>query len=395
MTITHHDAMLNQELSFLITCSKIELNEQDIRWIDSYLSQMTSFQSLITTASNHGILPLVYKTLKEFCSQMKAKEKCDALLNELKPHYMAIVQRNMLMTSELIQLMDLLKEHQIDALAFKGPTLSQVAYGDITLRQYGDLDILIRKRDHTKMMDLLLDHDYIPEIALKERTQETFFKSVNVIGLYKPSTGTRIEMHWELLSQNYAIAWEEKNLWHKKEVCTINHKDIPLLRMEQLLLYLCAHAAKHLYERIEWICDIDRSIRANPNIDWSYLLNEAETLGIKRMLLLGLALSEHFFDLELSEMIKALITKDKVVPELLSKVIEINFLETQKQERSYSTFGLLLSMREKLSDKLRFTWRGLFAPKFDDFQFLQLPSTLAFLYQLVRPYRLITKYFKR
>ena len=269
-----------------------------------------------------------------------------------------------------------------------------MAYGDITLRQFGDLDILIRQKDRLRMMDLLLKENYIPEIDLQEQTKETFFNAVNVIAFFKPSTGVRIEVHWELLSRNYAIEWEESKLWGKQESSSINHREIPVLRLEQLLLYLCAHGAKHLFERLEWICDIDRSIRENPDIDWTYLLDEADNMGLKRMLFLGLTLCEELFALKLPDTIKEKIEKDKVLPNLISKIIEINFSKSEQDERSYSTFGLLLSMRENLSDKLRFTTRGLFAPKFDDFLFIQLPKHLAFLYPLVRPYRLLTKYFK-
>lgn len=165
--------------------------------------------------------------------------------------------------------------------------------------------------------------------------------------------------------------------------------------MEQQLLYLSAHGAKHLFERLEWICDIDRSIRTNTDINWEHLHNEAEKLGIRRMLYLGLALSQSFFNLELPESIVKYIEQDKEIPNLISKVIEVNFSKISKGEKSYSSFGLLWSMRENFSDQLHFTWRGLFSPKFDDFVFIQLPQHLAFLYPVVRPYRLLTKYFNR
>ncbi len=93
-------------------------------------------------------------------------------------------------------------------------------------------------------------------------------------------------------------------------------------------------------------------------------------------------------------MIREKIAEDKEIPKLISKVIEINFSDTLQADKSYSAFGLLWSMRENLSDQLRFAWRGLFSPKFDDFLFIQLPKHLAFLYPAIRPYRLLTKYFK-
>ena len=59
------------------------------------------------------------------------------------------------MTSELIKVMKLFEENGVEYISFKGPVLSQLAYGDITLRQYVDLDILIKKEDLRKADNLL------------------------------------------------------------------------------------------------------------------------------------------------------------------------------------------------------------------------------------------------
>ena len=389
---------LSDDLQFLIACCQTNTSKKDTDFILNYLSEKdeAQYHNLITLAAQHGILPLVHKTLQSLDSRHPELDSGShsTLLTELKAHYMSISQRNMLMSAELIHIMKLLKENNIDALAFKGPALSQMAYGDITLRQFGDLDILIRKKDRSKMMDLLLQERYIPEINLKEGTKETFFNSVNVIGLHNKTSFVFVEMHWELLSKNYAIDWEEASLWEKKKSIQINNKNIAVLPIEQFLLYLCAHGSKHLFERLEWICDIDRTVRSTPDIDWIHLLKEAEKLGTKRMLCLGLALSQLFFYLKLPDMIQNEIKKDHELPKLISKVIKINFSEAAQKGKSYSSFGLLWSMRENLSDQLRFAWRGLFAPKFDDFLFIQLPKHLTFLYPIVRPFRLVIKYFK-
>jgi len=139
---------LNNELKFLIACCQTEPSEKDINFIHSYLNaERSTMKALIPLVNQHGILPLVYKIIKNLSQGddphssrntshvtllelnsdtpvVKTKEGCSTLLSELKAHYMSIVQRNMLMTSELIRIMYLLRENNIEALAFKGPTLS-------------------------------------------------------------------------------------------------------------------------------------------------------------------------------------------------------------------------------------------------------------------------------
>lgn len=393
---------LNTNIQFLIACCQSETSQDDIDTIRSFLNtERFKPNTLITLSNQHGILPLVYKTIKNLSkntsSQSLSLSKCstlNAFLSSLKDAYMQIAQRNMLMSAELIRIVQLLEENDIDALAFKGPTLAQMAYGDITLRQFGDLDILIRKDDRVKMIPLMTTQSYIPDIILKSSVQKTFLNSVNVMGFSNTHNNVHIEIHWELLSKNYAIDWDEKDLWSQKETVEIKHNKIAILPTEQFLLYICAHGSKHLFERLEWICDIDRTIRSNPGINWKHLLIEADNRGISRMVNLGLALSQALFKLNLPEIIQEHIDKDREIPQLIAKVIEVNFSQTSQEGKNHSSFRVLWSMREKFSDRIRFAWRGLFTPKFDDFVFIQLPRHIAFFYPLVRTYRLLKKYFR-
>ncbi len=383
---------LDPDIYFLLKCCKPNLNNNDINSIFHSLYQKEeSYDRFIKLAYKHGIVPLIYKNTKNLHQSSLILTK---FIDKLKPHYQTIAQRNMLMSAELIYITKFLKTNHIESLACKGPALSQMAYGDITLRQYGDIDILIRKKDRHKMMLILEEKGYIPEIQLKENSKEIFFNTVNVIAFYKKSTGTRIEIHWELLSKNYAMDWKEEILWKNTKFIQINNSKIQVLTMENHLLYICVHSAKHLYERIEWICDIDRLIQSNQNINWQYILKEARRMGITRMLYLGLTLCKELFDLTIPEDIQKKIQNDKKIPTLINKIIKINFSKSKYEEKSFNTLILLLNMRENYIDKLKLLYKAIITPKFDDFLFLQLPKQISFLYPLVRLFRLIKKYSK-
>jgi len=383
---------INPHLLFLIYCSKTKLNQNEILFITNYLKDnKLSYQQIVQLAYKHGIFPIVYKTIKSLASF--DKELLDTSV-KFRLHYFRISKRNMLMSVELINITRLLNHHKINTLSFKGPALSQIAYGDITLRQYADIDILIRKEDRLNMINILEKEGYIPEIVLRDSTKETFFNAVNVIAFYNKSIGIRIEIHWELLSKNYAINWDENILWSNNRSIQINNNKIDILSIELHLLYICVHSAKHLYERIEWICDIDRLIKTNPNIDWIYLVKQAKEMGITRMLYLGLALSKELFELNIPKEIQNSINNDKKIPILINKIIKINYSDTIHQEKSINTLFLLLNMRENYIDKFKLLYKGIITPKFDDFLFFQLPKQIAFLYPLVRIFRLIKKYSK-
>jgi len=376
------------ELSFLITASKVVLSKKETQNLELILEQDSlDKKELIALAYRHAVLPLLYKTLKTLAPQ-------HPLTGILKPYYMSIVQKNMAMSSQLISVSKLLETHDIPILSFKGAVLSELVYGDISHRQYGDLDVLIHKKDTLKMMTLLENEGYIPEIALQNASKKTFLKAVNVLGFHTPSKKTFIEVHWELLSKNYAITWDEKNLWKDITHIDINQHRLNTLSAEHTLLYLCTHGSKHLYERLSWVCDVDRLIRTQKSLDWTSIIFTSKKMGMHRMVLLSLSLCQTLLDLPLPQEIEDAIHKDKKVSILVDSIIALHFTNAKKETKNHSTFTLLWHMREKLSDKLRFTYLALFHPKFDDFKMIQLPNYLSFLYAVVRPTRLGMKYFK-
>jgi hypothetical protein len=389
----NHPLQLLPELPFLIACCRAEPTGDDIDLILAYLSHTTDVQIPITAALQHGVIPLVYQSLKQL-SENNLLGTENELLTSSKDAYIQIAHRNMLMSAELLRIIKLLEDNGIKALAFKGPALARQAYGDITLRQFGDLDILIQKEHALKTVALIEREGYAPEIILSGRKKEAFYASVNVIGLEKVSHGLRIEVHWGLLSKNYALTWDQDTLRSHAHHVVINGKEVPLLSPEHHLLYLCVHGSKHLYERLEWINDIDRIVRATPELDWRQLFSEAENMGIVRMVFLSLWLCRELLALHLPADINTKVDGDKTACALGQHIVGMLSGKTP-HGKTYGTFGMLWQMRERFSDRIRFALYGLFSPKFDDFKFLALPKPLLFLYPAVRLFRLITKYFRR
>ncbi|BAF72466.1 nucleotidyltransferase domain-containing protein [Sulfurovum sp. NBC37-1] len=384
---------LSLELLFLIACCQTEPSQNDIDTIRSFLNaEHLTLHTLISLANQHGILPLIYKTLSSLNAELLT---LNTFLSELKARYMSISKRNMFMSAELIHIMTLFEKNHIDMLAFKGPALAKSAYGDITLRQFGDLDILVKPKDLPKIMECMLSEGYVPDVKIPPKESAYYYTLLTTIGFDKRPNNMRIEIHWELLSQNYAVAWKSTTLWQCTDEVEINHRNIPAMAFEKQLIYLCLHGSKHLFERIEWICDIDRSVRMQEKIDWHYIITTSKELGVFRMLLLGLSLASDLIGLSLPKEITQAIRKDSTLPGLKKKIVSSYSAKHGKNTVDRSYFFTVMQMREHPSDRLRFAWQALFATQFNDINYIRLPRYLYFLYPLVRLYRLVEKYFTK
>jgi hypothetical protein len=387
--------IIHPDLLFLLYSCQTECTAEEETFLINHL-QHTDIDHIAALASRHGVFPLLYHRVQSLDTLPSDTSNGHPIQALLKAHYLTLSKKNMFMSAELLRIITLFHTNHIGVLAFKGPVLAVEAYGDITLRQYGDIDLLVQPQDLPDILRLMQENGYIPDVSIPQAQREEILKLLTVIGFDKPDTGMRIEIHWELLSHNYAVDWRSRSLWEDRETVRLNHADVQTLAKEHLLLYLCIHGSKHLFERLEWVCDIDRLVRAHPDIDWDRVIDHAKETGTLRMLLLGLSLAQRFFRLPLPEAVYAMRNQDRSLSRLEQKIILLHFSQTAAQQVNSGYFFLLLQMRERFTDKIDFSYRAFFAPQFNDFNFLPLPKTLRFLYPLVRLYRLTRKYlFKR
>ena len=78
--------------------------------------------------------------------------------------------RNLVLTAELLRLFNLFDQAEIPAISFKGPVLTQLLYGDFSLREFSDLDIVVREADVSKAEDILS----VFEIGVRFVSSETY-----------------------------------------------------------------------------------------------------------------------------------------------------------------------------------------------------------------------------
>lgn len=345
--------------------------------IGELICLVKDWNAFIDLAYEHGVFPLVYKTLKNY-GELIPQE----ILHSIKMLNIEIVKENMLMTAELIKVMKLLEKNNIEALAFKGPTLAQMAYGNITLRQYSDLDIFVHKKDIYKIYDLLKD-TYSRSLKLTTSQEPTWFKYAHDLGLTSPN-GTHIEFHWTMLDTDHPVNLEKINFFHHKASIAINKTQVNVMSNEIFLVYLCIHGSKHMFERIEWIVDIDQFVRTQ-NIDWDLVFQLSQNKNYKYFVNLGFYLAKQLFNSPIK------------VPEyknfeIIEKHIYSSWNDIETFDNKTNLEYMLLLFTSKV-DKLKYLHKIYLKPTFSEYWFVDLPKPLYFLYYPLRQCLLIYKYF--
>src|SRR5215813_10839323 len=157
------------------------------------LEQSLDWDWLIHTAHEHRVLALIYKQLAGFADKVPP-----AVQTELRTRFKRSSEFNLGLTGKLVKLVQLMHEHGIPAIAYKGPALAQIAYGDIGLRQFTDLDILIHKADIYKTRDLFLANGSQPGWRLTESQEKAVLRHYYAYPFVSNNRSVLIEVHWQL-----------------------------------------------------------------------------------------------------------------------------------------------------------------------------------------------------
>ena len=352
----------------LLVCSvrpsvSTEISER----IKSLLRQSLDWNYLIEVANEHRIIPVFYDRLQGYQDFVPA-----APLAELKERYHRISNSNLGLTGKLLKLLALLREHDIAAIPYKGPALAQGAYGDIRLRQFTDLDILVRKRDVYKVKDVLIANDCQPGWALTKKQEAAVLRHYYEYPFLCNDRRVLVEIHWALAEQFFSFAFDVEQLWERGETLFIQGKPLLTLSVEDALLVACAHGSKHVWKRLGWICDVAKLVSRRTDLDWELVIERATALGLLRIVWLGLRLASDLLGTELPEAVSRQVCSDPAVKTIAERLEKRLFSADTVPGGTFAMTRLQLKMRERVTDRFNYCFRLVFMTKLVDSLFMPM-----------------------
>ena len=161
---------------------------------------------------------------------------------------------------------------------------------------------------------------------------------------------------------------------------------------EDTLIAICVHGSKDFWDRILWIADVSELIRAHPQLDWDAVVSRAESLKAQRMLHLGLLLASELLDAPLPDSIAGRAHHDTAASRLALELIKSLLAAEPRCAGVARRFDIRRRSVRGFLFGWRYAGRLTMLPSDEDWQDLRLPRTLAPLYFLLRPLRLLQKY---
>ena len=301
------------------------------------------------------------------------------------------VRRSLAQTGELARVAGLFEERGIPMVALKGPLLSHYLYGDLGARTSGDIDLLAKRKDVARIHDVLISQGYRLTSTLHWNSASACLRSRESEVSFESPSEVSIDVHWRLLPRYFASAFDEMDGWESLRTLTLAGRRVHTLAPEPLLLFLCSHGAKHMFERLGWICDVARFLIVTRELDWAATVAAARRTRALRQLSLGVRLAVDLRGAPAS----AELLPDPAVEPLARAVWNRLLAGATPPVPALESTRLYLRLLETPGHKLRFLSGLYFTPSEAEYRALKFPPRLFSLYYPFRPIRLLWKHVIR
>jgi len=305
----------------LISLSTLAVeNSEKKRELKKILEVETNWQEFLKKETS---LPLYYNLKKLSLKSFIPSQISD----KLEKHLLINTGYNVIYLENLVQLIQRLKEQQIQVIILKGAALCETVYPHVGLRSFIDLDILIKKSDLRKVKK---------ELKLLGYSLSHTFAEHHLIAFKRSNHSLPLEVHWDLVNkaspfQKYAFKLSIERFWQEAVPIRIGGTETLGLSPEHQLIYLSTHMLKEGYANKKWFLDLYYLIKFyKGKIDWEKLLRESKEFRVRRPLYYAFSYLNNFFQ-----------TKD-TREELFSKEIVQNLAPKRATRLEKTIFARLL-----------------------------------------------------
>lgn len=382
-------AAFRPEARLLLGCARLPIGPDMRAEILGRLGPDLDWDYLRGLASRHALFPLLHRNLEAIAPSLIPRP----FFVELWAHHEKLRLRNTSLAEELLNILGLLDANGIPAIPFKGPALAAAVYGDLALRQFRDLDILIRPEDLPAAKELLKTRGYKPDHELNPTLEAAFLRSkaAHHLVMAQCDDSMLVELHWKTDADHPLEEAADGAWWAGLGESDLDGGRVRCFAPRELLLILCLHGSKHHWSSLAWLVDVAELIRQQPGMDWDWVVARAGKMRSLRRLALGLCLAHRLLDAPLPDEVLQRVQPTPGVEALAARITRMIFDPEAVEPGPLQRLRLDLSLREGLGQKLSYGFNLLLAPSLEEWSRWPLPRPLFVLYAPLRLYTLVER----
>jgi Uncharacterised nucleotidyltransferase len=287
-----------------------------------------------------------------------------------------------------LRLLGLFQQNRVPIATFKGPVLAVSVYGDLALREFSDVDLLVHEADLCKAENILTSCGYRADFPDKDY-RSAFVAYQGQYAFRHSKTGVSIDLHWRLSNKGAAFPIQSTEIWPRLDHVTTAGRKVPTLATDDLVLFLVAHGAKEGWRTFGWVCDFAELLRTRHDIDWTSILGRAQRSYCSRILLLAVSLASTLLDAPAPV---HFVEEARRSPAVRAMAEEVQFgLVRSDRQGELGEFVNGLKTHDRFWRRLWPIATLLTTRTVGDYQAMPLPKWLWPIYYFTRPVRLAGK----
>lgn len=384
--------LASPELGALFACARAVVDPRDLTDFQAALSACPSAERLCDAAVAHGMLGHLHRL-----ATAREAEIDPALLHHLGEVQAGLARRNLRQTGRLLLLLDQLRAVGVEAMPYKGPVWAESLYGDIALRTWSDLDLLVRHEQVPLVREVLLSFGFKDGNRFNTKLLSRKRRGWGEIGLSLAEVQLHLDVHWEISVGVGARSLDSEQVFLRAAHRTLLGREVLTPSLVDRLLIICAGGTRDRWGSIEKLLGLALQVRDTPPEIWQRVIAAAHGAGCERRVAIAVAHVSRVFDLPVPPAVVAVMADDSVARWLLP-TLRPESLEEGPSWRDRPTLDHLFwkfATEDSALAGLGHASVRFFRAGPEDWEWVTLPRYAEWLYPVLRPARLALKWARR
>lgn len=376
--------------TLILLISKIRTSTADLEKIDACMLQISDWDSFAVQVIKRGVSGFLIKKLPLLKNRSCIPEY---VFTQIQQAYLQTVNRSVLLFGHFSNVINTLQRADIEVIALKGLYLSEHLYHEIGLRQFSDIDVLIRPDKTLKAVEILqaLGYKYKQVVPVSDFIRQ---KSDYVHLPPMILNGVSIELHVKLHRGGEKYNVNIDRVFTTKIPASINGSEVYALDTMHQLIHIAVHAHKHFEEgnvNFSSFMDLANLVDTIPDDFYSKSFEKlCKVYGVTEIVFRYLLLVHEFFQLD--KIPEAILSKYSKHITSKHKKLFVRYLQGYKYSEPAKTAipGHITNLRllSGSKEKSKYLFDLFFPPK--SFMVDKYNIQNQKLYLLYYPYRYLT-----
>jgi len=251
----------------------------------------TDWDDLLRRASHHRMEPQLSDLLERLPQGLVPLSVRDGLRDSVRANLAGQIRY----VAEFFRIREWLDKEDITVIPFKGFRLGDSAYGNIGARSSSDIDLFIDLKDIGRIRGIMTEKGYSGHEGMDRLNDDHVRREMAEYNFDRYEDGVcqaHVEFHWRSSMTFYRMDISLDDMRSQVIKDTLHGRPVAAFSpAADLLLAVMHHGGKECYWQLRQVLDIAQILRNRPDIDYDWLLVQADRFNVTTLLLLGVRLA--------------------------------------------------------------------------------------------------------